>query len=254
MRIVGLLAWYDEAPSWLATAVAGFGRVCDEIVAVDGAYSLYPGGRARSLPDQAEAILAAGEAAGVGITLHRPATTFAGQEVEKRNLTLGLAAPFVDEGDWLLVFDADMHVMQAYPDIIRRDLAETNAVVATYTILDGADMLAEPERADLARRLPVSTDWTNKFRGIYRALDGLAYGPTHFSVSGWRDHFHEERVWLRGAKPDAIAEPAHLGKALVVHHRRAARAKVRTDAADVYAVSRTAAGYEDTADKEMLVA
>lgn len=248
MNVVGLLAWFDESPSWLATACAGFARVCDEIVAVDGAYSLYPKGRARSRPDQSEAILAACEAAEVGCTVHRPRQTFAGQEVQKRNLLLGLAAPL--EPDWVVVFDADMHVMQARPEIVRDVLANTDADVATYTILDGADMLAEPGRAELAARVNVDTEWTNKFRGIYRWLPGLEYGPTHFSVSGWRDN---ERVWLRGAKNDEIAEPVHLGPDLVVHHRRAARALVRNQAADIYLQARRHAGHEAVDDIELLV-
>lgn len=247
MRIVGILCWWDESPSWLATAVAGFARVCDDIVAVDGAYSLMPGGRARSRPDQAEAILAAAEAGDAGCVIHRPRDVFFGQEVEKRNLALALAAPL--EPDWLVVFDADMHVMQAAPETVRRDLAETDCDVATYTILDGADMLADPARADLAARVVLDTEWTNKFRAIYRWLPGLAYGPAHFSVSGLRDR----RVWLRGANADEIA-PAHdLGRALVVHHRRAHRALVRNQAADGYAQARQRAGHEAVDDIHQLV-
>mgnify|MGYP000645301053 CR=1 FL=1 len=248
MRIVGLLAFYDESPSWLSTAVSGMARVCDEIVACDGAYSLYPGGRARSRPDQSEAILGAAEAAGAGCTIHRPKDVFHGQEVAKRNLLLGLAAPL--EPDWVVVFDADMHVLQTYPDVVRRDLGATGCNVATYTILDGADMLAEPDRAGLAARVPLDTEWTNKFRGIYRWLPALEYGPTHFSVSGYSGG---ERVWLRGALPSDIAPACDLGKSLVVHHRRDQRALVRRQAADRYCVARTAAGYEAADNKEMLV-
>lgn len=248
MKIVGLLAWYDESASWLSAAVSGMARVCDEIVAVDGAYSLYPGGRARSLPDQSEAILAACEAAGAGCTIHRPRDVFYGQEVAKRNLLLSLAAPL--EPDWVAVFDADMHVMQAYPDTVRRDLEETDCDVATYTILDGADMLADPDRADLATRVPLDTEWTTRFRGIYRWLPGLEYGPTHFSVSGFRAG---GRVWLRGATVEDIAPACNLGKGLVVHHRRQKRALVRNQAADAYGRARTAAGHEFAADKDLLV-
>ncbi len=44
-------------------------------------------------------------------------------------------------------------------------------------------MLSQPDRAALAAQVAVSTEWTNKFRGIYRWHPTLAYGPTHFSVS-----------------------------------------------------------------------
>lgn len=108
MKICGLLSWYDESPAWLATAVAGMGRVCDEIVAVDGAYALYPSARPRSSPQQAEAVLQAAEAAGVGCTIHRPREIFWGNEVEKRNLTIALASSVLESGrDWIVIFDAD---------------------------------------------------------------------------------------------------------------------------------------------------
>lgn len=252
MKIVGVLAWYDESPSWLATAVAGFGRVCDEIVAVDGAYTLYPGGRARSRPDQAEAVLQAAEAAGVGCTVHRPSVTFDGNEVEKRNLCLSLAAPFLTlMEDWVLVFDADCHVMQAYPDIVRSDLEQTDLHVATWTWLDGQDMLADPGVAELARTIDVDTEWTHRVRHIYRAIPDLAYGPTHYSVSGTVDG---ETVWLRGAPIDQIQPALHLGKALVAHHRRASRAKVRQDAQAGYLATRDLRGVEAAENKDMLVA
>src|SRR5256885_1150092 len=110
MRVVGLLSFYDESPSWLATAVTGFARVCDAITAVDGAYALLPGARPCSHPQQAEAILSASEAAGVACTVHRPNRLFFGNEVEKRNFTFQLAGAGLTGDDWLLVFDADYHV------------------------------------------------------------------------------------------------------------------------------------------------
>lgn len=250
MKIVGLLAWYDESPAWLAACVAGFARVCDEIVAVDGAYNLFPSGRARSRPDQAEAIMHAAEAGGAGCTIHRPRDTFAGNEVEKRNLTLRLAEPFLEPmRDWVMVFDADMHVAQAYPDIVRRDLAETDRHVATMTLLDGKDIL-DSEAADLARQHPVSTEWTYRARHIYRWLPELRYGPAHYSIRGTVDG---EDVWLRGATREMIEPQLDLGKALVVHHRTEHRALVRREAADAYDRVRDMAGVERVENAEMLV-
>src|SRR5437667_11615337 len=120
VRIVGILIWADESPGWLATACTGFGRLCDHIVAVDGFYALYPGARVRSRPDQAEAVMTACEAAEVACTLHRPNDLFWGNEVEKRQLSLALAAPFLTPlEDWVCVFDADNHVYQINPEMLR---------------------------------------------------------------------------------------------------------------------------------------
>ncbi len=184
MKIVGILCWYDESPSWLANAVCGFGRVCDEIVAVDGAYSMYPGARPRSHPEQAEAILAAAETMGVGCTIHRPKDVFFGQEVEKRNLSLKLAAPLLTPGeDWVMIFDADYQVMLCEDPVYARALLEhTEHNVATYTLLDGHDILANETAAEVCRDVDIDTEWTIRDRGIFRWTDDLRYGPSHFFI------------------------------------------------------------------------
>ena len=219
--------------------------MCDHIVAVDGAYALYPGARARSRPDQAEAVLIAAEAAGCGVTVHQPKDVFWGNEVEKRNLALGLAAPL--DPDWVLVFDADMHVLQVNAPEVRRDLEDTDANVATYTILDGVDLLAT-EAAETAVSFPISSEWTLRTRLIYRWLPDLKYGPTHYSISGLVDN---GLVWLRGG--ETCEEPFHLEAGLVVNHRRAARTKVRQDASQGYLDARDRAGVEHVENIDRLV-
>jgi len=250
MKVVGVLIWYDESPSWLAHAVAGFGRVCDEIVAVDGAYSMYPGARPRSHPDQAEAILAAAETMGVGCTIHRPRDVFFGQEVEKRNLSLALAAPLLEANDWVMVFDGDYQVMRCDdPAFVRQVLATTERNVVTYTILDGHDLLADDDTAQIAIGSNVDTEWTLRDRGIFRWTEDLRYGPAHYFVQGTYDG---DQQWLRG--PDIsgnaalAAEPEHLGASFVVVHRRSKRALVRSNAARSYGALRDASGVEDTAE------
>ena len=79
MRVVGCLIWYDEQPSVLATAVAGFTRVCDTIVAVDGAFALYPQARPRSAPEQAETVRSVCESAGVGCVVYEAGKTLGGR-------------------------------------------------------------------------------------------------------------------------------------------------------------------------------
>ncbi len=249
LKIVGVLCWYDESPSWLANAVCGFGRVCDEIVAVDGAYSMYPGARPRSHPDQAEAILAAAETMGAGCTIHRPRDVFFGQEVEKRNLSLRLVAPLLTPGeDWVMVFDADYQLMLCEDPAYTRTLLErTDKNVATYTILDAQDVQADAVTAEVCLDVAIDTDWTVRDRGIFRWTDDLRYGPSHFFITGT---YNGEQEWLRG--PDLFtgessvqaADAEHLGRNLVVVHRNSKRAKVRRDAAAGYYALRDQAGVE----------
>lgn len=241
MKTVGVLSWFDESASMLANCVAGMARMCDEIVAVDGGYRLFPGARPRSLPEQSEAILGACEAAGVGCTVHRPRDVFHGNEVEKRNLTLRVARAHCEESDWLMVCDADFLLMKANPDVFRADLEQTEAVVGSYAILDGKDMLADPGVAELARQTDLDTEWTTRVRFLYRWHPTLTYGPTHWTVGRY---LNGEWVWLNG--PGLELEPAvDVSGSLVCVHRRESRALVRLRAAAGYQQAREAHGVEE---------
>jgi hypothetical protein len=246
VNLIGILSWWDESPAWLSTAVAGFGRFCDTIIACDGAYALYPGGRAHSMPDQREAILAAAEAAGAGCIVHQPKDVWIGNEVEKRNHTLNLARAIGTENeDWVVIFDGDYQMMQTDPETVRARLADTHLNVATYTMLDGKDLLAETP--ELAQQVDLSTEWAVRTRGIFRLLPNLRYETKHWHVvgddpDGWKltlfGDFNKE-------------EPAlQLEAALVVYHRRQARAKVRNQAAEGYYQLRDELGAESDARVE----
>jgi hypothetical protein len=243
------MIWYDESPSWLAAATAGIGRIADMIVAVDGAYALYPGARPRSHPEQAEAIQSTAESMNMGCTVHRPKDVFWGNEVEKRNLSLQLAKPHMTAGeDWILILDADYHVMLLeYPELVRQTLETTEAHAVTYTLLDGKDLLADEGMAKTAAERPLSTDWTLKDRGIFRWADDIRYGPSHYFLRGTYDG---EEVFLRG--PDLFPSEAsracdveHLGRNLVMVHRTQQRALVRKTAAEGYYRLRDESGCEE---------
>src|SRR6266498_1360247 len=57
LKIIAILSWFDESPSWLSACVASLARAgCSHLVAVDGAYRLYPDGRPHSGIAQQDAI------------------------------------------------------------------------------------------------------------------------------------------------------------------------------------------------------
>ena len=89
-RIIGLVSWWDESPTWLAATVASMSRFCDHIVALDGRYALYPDQRLQSGTAELYAIIETARAAGVGITLHTAPRTYA-DEMEKRTHQIGRA-------------------------------------------------------------------------------------------------------------------------------------------------------------------
>lgn len=114
MRLIALLSWYDE-PAWCLTELIGsLARVgVDEIIAVDGAYVLFPGARAQSPSDQSQAILAAAQGAGMGVTLYCPRDVWMGNEIEKRSFMFELAHQVGEPGDWFWVSDGDEIVREA---------------------------------------------------------------------------------------------------------------------------------------------
>lgn len=245
MRIAGYLSWYDESPHWLATAVSGMARLCDLIVAHDGAYQLFPSARHRSHPQQAEAILQAAEAADAACLIYRPNELgggSGGNEVEKRSLGLKLVGSLLEpDVDWLLVFDGDFHVMQMREELIRARLAETEHDVATYTVLDGKDLLAIPALEKFAREKWADTEWTIRTRDIYRWTPSLTIGPQHWAYARTDDGV---KRWLRGPWDDRLEAALDLGPDLVVYHRNQDRTQVRSHAADVYYQRRAATGLE----------
>lgn len=223
MRIVGILSWYDESPSWLSTAVSGFARLCDEIVAVDGAYALYPQARGRSHPNQVEAIQQAAEAQGRGCLVYQPSDVWRENEVGKRNKCLDLAGTL--EPDWVLIFDADYHVLHMNPEAIRYELATTELPVATYGLLETQDFVASPDVERMAHASPMPHEWTTTTRDVYRWDPELRVGPAHW-------HYTIGDLQLRG--PWAEVDALDLSHDLTVYHRNTDRALARRQPKERY--------------------
>lgn len=161
MNLIGLLCWYDELPSWLAGVTAGLAKAgVSHVVAVDGAYSLYPAAGAYSAREQHNAIAEVCEALGMGCTLFAPREPFVENEVEKRTVSLRLAEAVADPSrDWYFVVDADHFVKSAVGHLDK--LAQTNCDVAAVRLTqDGGG-------------------WP--CRCVFRAIPGLRYDGNHFS-------------------------------------------------------------------------
>jgi hypothetical protein len=109
VNLIACLSWYDEQPAWLAELVASLTRAgATHIVAVDGAYVLYPGAQPRSPSEQAHAIIGTAAGVGIGATVHAPSLSWIGNETEKRRWMFSAAALIAESlEDWLLVIDAD---------------------------------------------------------------------------------------------------------------------------------------------------
>jgi hypothetical protein len=222
MRIFGCMPWFDENPRWLAASVAGFAKICDHLIAVDGAYFVYPEGRPASGGDQAEAIVSAARSAGIGCTVHVPQGIWMGNETEKRTcyarIANALGTPYED---WLLVLDADEEISEVSP-LARLDLEQTDLDAAEVGMWTTDELRS----------------WFGPTRRLYRLLPELEYVGTHFSLRG-RGKFGP--VWLNG-RGEAYGEP--LGDALPmvtqirVEHKHHLRSETRAEKADEVMVLR----------------
>lgn len=231
--IVALLCFYDEKPAWLAAALTSAARVCEHVVAVDGAFRLFPGGRPASPSGQHEALVVAAEAAGVGFTLHVPPETWAGEQVGKRAFMFNagrLAAR--DADDWFLVIDAD-EVLVDIPEDIHERLAATTCDTATVGIVDRLDPTARPRTSGSTRRAPAEP--VRKFRRLYRNLPGLTVRGTHYGYQQggrdlWRDvdalDLSDMRIDHRKGRR---LNPRQLAREEYYRVRREARAEAPVD-------------------------
>lgn len=233
MRVIAILCFYDESPTWLASTVASLAKCADHLVAVDGAYRLYPHGHGRSHIDQADAIVRTAEAVGIGLTLYQQAEPFDGNEVEKRSLSLRLAETIATPyEDWYLVIDADEVVLETTP-AFRATLERTDKLVATYGLTEWQpDPYADDASEQYAQVRYEPPLWTVQVRGIYRALPGLRYEHAHYVV---RADIAGEPVYLFGIAPQHNLAPAEeLYRSIRIEHRNRQRTRQRAQAAREY--------------------
>jgi hypothetical protein len=226
--IVALLSFFDEYPSWLSATVASCGRLCDHIVAVDGAYALFAGGAGSSGPDQHAAIVDAAAAAGIGLTLHVPTQKWLGGEVQKRAFMFDLGRLVArDEGDWFCVIDAD-NIITSVPHDARARLADAEEDVAAYGLVTRWDDHPDAERLGFAA---MPTKNVHPVRALYRNVPGLTVQGTHYGYTAagadlWRD------------------VPALDLSDLIVEHRGHRRSAGRRARQQAYYLTRDAAGIE----------
>lgn len=152
----------------MAATVASCARFCDHVIAVDGAYFLYPDRRASSGGDQAETIHAVATANGMGCTIHVPADPWLENEIGKRNaycrLALAIGTP---HEDWLFALDSDEVISEVSP-LARADLAETELNAANVGFWTTDELRS----------------WFGPTRRLYRMLEDIRYGPSHYTIRG----------------------------------------------------------------------
>ena len=227
MKIYALLNWYDERPDWLAATVASVSKLCDGVIALDGAYFLYPDSLRypTSGAVQATAIVETALALGMSCTIHVPDGPWVGNEVGKLQTLfhLGVTDPFED---WVLRIDGD-ELLSDVPFDTREKIAQTD--------LHAVDM-----------RMWVRTDGVTRhemwpIRRLWRVLPEMTVGPAHHILSGLLD---EERVIVADSEDRVRQVPGLDMPDLRLEHRNRQRNPERLERKERYYRQRDDLGVE----------
>ena len=230
MKVVALISWWEEAPSWLAATVSSAARLCDHVVAVDGAYSLMPGGTARSEAMQAETVLRTCDAMDIGCTIVRPKDVWFGNEVEKRTFAFAECRNVVTPGeDWIIVLDGD-DVLTDVPEDTRMKLELTDRDVAEVNLWERQTWISE-ETAAAAQKLDLPPVSGHMQRRIYRAAERIDVVGAHFC---YRAHVGSEHRWYWGTSDHGLVESLPLPGVRIEHRTRHRDLNRRQAAQDYY--------------------
>ncbi|HXJ65633.1 MAG TPA: hypothetical protein VNN79_17895 [Actinomycetota bacterium] len=214
MRVIGVLSWYSEKPSWLAACVSSMGRLCDHVVAFDGAYARFPTDQARSRPDEAETIARTADGLGMGWTIHSPREKWWGGEVEKRAAMLRAAANLAEPDDWILSLDAD--------EVLADVWGGTRTVLSDATEDVGEVMITDENQG----RAPI--------RRLFRALPELTVEQAHYVVTARKG---SEKIVLVGDRKVHNEVPALPLHDVLIRHRQSERDPERKAQKQLYYTS-----------------
>lgn len=184
----GLVSFYDEPIENIAHCLVGLRRArIGHVVALDGAYRLFPNGAAASPANQHAAWVTGARELGMSCTLHVPATVWEGNECEKRTALFAHALAASKPGDWFVVVDGDEFITDV-PDDLEARLQATDLDVGEIQALDviarRIGRLDMPERFPVRKFFRAQSITVGPAHCTYRAADGrLLWGETRTQKS-----------------------------------------------------------------------
>ena len=175
MRVIALMSWFDERSRLAGRHRYLAGRRRRHVVAVDGAYGLYPEGTPTSAPEQRGAIESAAQAIGLGCMIYEPDTVWQGGEVEKRDTMFRLAEQVAEPNvDWYLVIDGDEVVTEC---------CDLHAALEAEGLDAGVVPLWQYRTVGRPHAWPPSDAQQlvrHRIRKLFRAIPGLGVRGRHF--------------------------------------------------------------------------
>lgn len=226
MNIAAILSWYDEHPDDLRRMIHSLAGLCDQIIALDGAYALYPDAKPYSPDEQLDTIEQAARDAGLLSYIEQPPEPWEGNEVGKRAALFDIARR--RSADWVLRIDADEHIAHA-------DSAQARARL-NHTTCDAAEVTVTGIHPSGIERKAGNT-YTGPHRMIFRLLPALTVLDVH-----WRyiDLHTGRDLW----GPRDWQTPAlDLTSTITIEHLPRTN-QARTERADAYYQARAATGIE----------
>lgn len=245
-RVIGLLSYWDESPTWLAATVSSLARVCDHIVALDGRYALYDDDRVASPQEQADAIAHTACGAGVGITLVQPRRVFM-DEMDKRTELFRYGLVDATPGrDWFLVLDADEvldpGVSRAAIELFIDQAIVEDAPVVCGMLRETIDEHENPIRSRASRKQDVDPTSLAPSPRLWLAHRDMRVEGYHFHYAGTDEHGDTVVLWNR----DGDGERANwsLAEQLIVDTRSLQRSTNRARKRVAYYAERDRLGIE----------
>lgn len=243
IRLIGILTWYDEAPSWLAACVSSMIQHAqiDHLVAVDGAYALLPEGRAFSGFEQHQVINEICRGTSTGLTLHAPQEPWIGNEVAKRSFGFRLAELEAEIGeDWYFLMDADQVVTSALG--LRRVLENADEDVGYTWFYERFDPFLTPGSERVAHKVNMPREARMPVRTVFRALPRLHVRSNHFTYIADNGHI----LWNGGNGGEVPAVDTRCE----IEHRTRLRDMARKEQQAAYYKRRDDLGLETLLEPE----
>jgi hypothetical protein len=223
MRIVALLSFYDETDEMLRESIGSLQGFADALVAVDGAYKLYPGGKPSSGERSHDVIRDVCQEIGIELNLYVPETVWVGGEVEKREKMFRYGERLASNkaGDWFFILDGDFVITDHLG--AREALKDVRESVACVTLDNTTGISLHPL--------------------LFRPYRGIEVGPAHHH---WK---LRDGRWLW--HPLHGMPKADLSQKIIVEHRQKDRPQGRADAALAYYATRDRAGIEEPGPRSL---